>query len=1443
MADRKISRRGIFNRFRKLSRTNNSRQLRSAVLEAMESRVMLSTSTLTAYMAVPSNNNAYHYDVLAIQNGTSTDISGDIVGTPGMQSGLTAPTLNLVTTDANTATLYWSWVTDATNYQVAYSTGSSYTFSSVGNVNYVTIPALTNGTTYNFEVEACNSVATSAASAPVSATPNPIIMDGSFETIRAPIDWYTTSDLSGSAWNFGDGSGVEANGVQDGTQGYIPDAPDGTQCAYLVSPDPETDNTAGSISQDVTLGAGTYTLSYSTVSNDSIPITVNFNGSQIDEVTPASSWGGASDQITVTTPGSYNITFGVDTSSGDHPDDNQTYAYIDAVSLYQNNFTAPPAGVVASSVSGKVLLAFPADSSADSYEILSGASAGSYNNSALFPNINTTNVFAAAGQTFAGPLATVTNPSGINLSNYTTLVDWGSGQNNNQGSLNTTTGVFSGTNTYSIPISTYDLVGLQDGAGQGGPHNQLYASAQVTVTPVLPAPSSPMPYDITHSLAGAAPSGFNTFYNPPVSTTATIPSNAPIIAVADSTGGPSTSFTVSGTNFTTQTGSSAFSDTRFIVYGQTGQSDATASEAVIQDINSNTAILTVDSSQPANAMYMVWPESKASSQGNVDALVGAPIMLNRTQTTWIATNPDLVNSDQTLSASAGGVVSVYGRSLSNNATSFIYLQPTSGTGQWITATNGSATTVNPYEVQFTLPSGLAAGTYDVWINNGLGGNYGWSHAPTQIKVTTASRWNTNTNTYNVVTVYHADPTGHTNAYAAISSALTDAGNNPGSTVFFPAGTYNITSSSPLALPANVHIQGASKSTTTLDFRQSISSGDLITSGNNLEINGLTLQYSAGDFSSSAYMLGVRFASNITIHDDIFRSNGIGGVDAQMANYVSIKNSDFYGNQAVGSAGTDTPGDTPHDFIITNDNFYTGYSSLWAISPSGYDIDISNCTYQDLNLNDTTNVGTTANPIIRGFSQGNFIVEQQLRLVPGYNQYIANNTTTKIGAPVGMTGNQGTQFLSEGPGDWAFGTENYSTSNTVTLAASAMNPRDDSGYTTNVFVAGMEVIVASGSGAGQFNTIASKVVNSDGSITFTMTNPWALKPTVGSDIDICNTISSTVFYQNTLQNAQSWETNSGGANIAGQNLGGTSGIDIFTGGYGLVMDSNTIDYLQTGISLWAANAHSNLHFIDIINNNIENSYSNGIYLAREATSDPNFIGVRVNNNTIGPSGTVYSGTYSEPNLYQVATPIGIHTSDESYQAHGGIAFASIENNSITVPSGQTGMDIYNDPDLLVDNNSFFAQGTSSSTKAILAGMQYSTTISPEAHLQQNSFSGFTSGNNVNVGTNTFTNFAVVPNQIIFVSFLNPQSMQITLPLLNDGLTSQSWSISSNASWLTFQSSSGSTSAQSSTGSPIMNIDPTGVGYDQLGEATLTLTYGGQTYSIKIYLGHPRTGLTN
>src|SRR5208283_1753142 len=122
--------------------------------------------------------------------------------------------------------------------------------------------------------------------------------------------------------------------------------------------------------------------------------------------------------------------------------------------------------------------------------------------------------------------------------------------------------------------------------------------------------------------------------------------------------------------------------------------------------------------------------------------------------------------------------------------SWVYIRPWSSNSG--TAFNPCAVTqVNPYKVTFTVPGNLSAGSYEVWIHNGHGGQYGWS-GPLQFTVdaTAAYQWNgTVRNVKNAP--YNAQGNGVADDTAAIQSAVNAC--SAGDIVYLPAGTYLISS--------------------------------------------------------------------------------------------------------------------------------------------------------------------------------------------------------------------------------------------------------------------------------------------------------------------------------------------------------------------------------------------------------------------------------------------------------------------------------------------------------------------------------------------------------------------------------------------------------------------------------------------------------------------------
>src|SRR5262249_5872572 len=140
--------------------------------------------------------------------------------------------------------------------------------------------------------------------------------------------------------------------------------------------------------------------------------------------------------------------------------------------------------------------------------------------------------------------------------------------------------------------------------------------------------------------------------------------------------------------------------------------------------------------------------------------------------------------------------------------SWIYLQPSQGRGQWITPT-----AVNPYKVDFVIPNSLTAGSYQIWVHNGHGGQYGWA---TPVSLAAQARYN-----YGHMIVklssYGGLPNTGADALPAFQAALKAIGSNGPATIQLQAGTYYL--SNEVILTAGfgkgIYLQGAGKNVTFL----------------------------------------------------------------------------------------------------------------------------------------------------------------------------------------------------------------------------------------------------------------------------------------------------------------------------------------------------------------------------------------------------------------------------------------------------------------------------------------------------------------------------------------------------------------------------------------------------------------------------------------------------
>ncbi len=251
-------------------------------------------------------------------------------------------------------------------------------------------------------------------------------------------------------------------------------------------------------------------------------------------------------------------------------------------------------------------------------------------------------------------------------------------------------------------------------------------------------------------------------FDPPVFTPegSTPEVDIPIIVEWTRQNKPGDTMVLTGEHLSVCTNDAVGSDSQFFFYGEGPESNTT--DGSIQRLFDRQCAITLpdENKLRINDVYMLWPENKNGP--------GEPVLINKTEAWWIG-------NDQ---ASVGETFSIYGRNLSlGGKDSFLWIQEHG----WLTNSVG-----NPYCAEYTVPSKLTNGTYRVYAHNGHGLKYGWSDSLT-LTIETADSWMKNYD----VTDYGAVPDDGQDDLAAINACI--AATPCGSTVYFPEGTFNVSS--------------------------------------------------------------------------------------------------------------------------------------------------------------------------------------------------------------------------------------------------------------------------------------------------------------------------------------------------------------------------------------------------------------------------------------------------------------------------------------------------------------------------------------------------------------------------------------------------------------------------------------------------------------------------
>jgi len=735
---------------------------------------------------------------------------------------------------------------------------------------------------------------------------------------------------------------------------------------------------------------------------------------------------------------------------------------------------------------------------------------------------------------------------------------------------------------------------------------QLLA-ATLPLLPAIVAPAS-LP---------ALPLGFSVFS--PQGLTGSPAAGSPEIAQWTQSGNPNDTLAVSITDPTSLSASDDSSDTEFFTYGQTTASNGALANDTIEQLGAGVASVNLSSSNTPNSMYLLWAE-------NADGFSSA-VAINKADAWWVGPN----------SASSGQTVSVYGQNLTFSPTgglSWVYItQAGSSTGQWATVTSA-----NPYQVSFTVPTGLAPGNYQVWVHNGHGGEYGWSSPMTLAVVAAAA---TNGPVFNVLN-YGAVANGVTDSTAAFQAAINAAAAYPSATVYVPTGNYVI---SQIFMKPGVTLLGDGAGKTNILENPTANASTLtamVWLNSNIQIEDLTLN--TNNITTLQDVVYGRFLTNIHLSDVTFDNNLTQDLDIDGDQLVFCDNCTLIGNSSfLGTAS---------QLFFNDDNFYAvNDAEQMLFSWGGDDISITNCTAQDLN-DSNPNSGA-------GWGQGRFFVANN-NWGSQSDTYIADNTTIALGVrPTYGDQNAGEQLLWEsGSPLLAEGTYVGATANTVTYTG------------LSSLGTGYNAIIVAGDGVGEYVPISS--YNPTTGVA-TLAGTWAALPDSTSVIRLGMIFDNIAIYQNSLQGK-------GVTNTA------STGVQFWGAAVDCVIDSNTISDTRYGINDVALDSGGNvipIYFNLIQNNTITNTES-GVWLQNDGTS-----------NEIGNVGSVFRFN-NISGLSPGFAAILLRDSDNS----GSPFYLIIEGNIITsVPVGLEMADEGTAPTYVTLSDNSFALGSAAAAGSI------------------------------------------------------------------------------------------------------------------------------------------------
>jgi hypothetical protein len=589
---------------------------------------------------------------------------------------------------------------------------------------------------------------------------------------------------------------------------------------------------------------------------------------------------------------------------------------------------------------------------------------------------------------------------------------------------------------------------------------------------------------------------------------------APDVAEWTKTGRPGDTLVITADQLSALTGTANGTDTEFVVYGQTRLRDRMLLNAEVRKVDGQVASIELPAELPRNSMYFVWPKN-ANGYGD-------PVAINRTEAWWVG--PDR--------AVPGETISVFGRNLSHDGgeeLSWVYVKPVgTATGQW-----APVTAVNPYKVDFVVPPELQPGTYEVWVHNGHGGNYGWS-APLTFEVRGGGRWDgTKYDVWTGPTLnvrdYGAKGDGVTDDYAAIKKAMDKAEDRAGSTIYFPPGQYRVSDGFRYTPPRTRWLgeKGATVIKPTDNYRKWGTMLDDI--GPESLIQNLILDASAHNENQIGTMVRTGPTYDVRFENvDLLGPKSWINMDFVGGRRITLKNSVVIGRGI--HVGT-----SKQIFLDEVKLYGTRDTDILIWAEGGSEISVTRSTGQDHNNSDPTSGA--------GWSQGRFYAGQGWGTSQSHI-YLGNNSTYDLGVRPGVLNqNAGEQFMWELNLTQVTRSPSAAAAKTVTLSGLRE-------------LKGDRVTVVGGRGIGQVR----RIIDFDpGTGTIVLDRPWNVVPDTKSIVSVGYLADKVVVYRNSIDGKVEQVTQA--AHTA------SSGVNMFGASVDFIVDGNRMQEVRHGIYNW------------------------------------------------------------------------------------------------------------------------------------------------------------------------------------------------------------------------------------------------------------------------------------